>query len=150
MADIFELLKQDHDKHRDMLAKVADAKGADRKTLFDKFKAEALSHANAEEQSLYSEMMAKPKQQDEARHSVAEHKQIDEYIETLEKMEPASEDWMATFVKLKHRYEHHIEEEEEEMFPHAEKAFSESELEEMGDKFAKRKPAEKKDVKKAA
>ncbi len=149
MAGIFELLRQDHDKHRDILAKLADANGAARQTLFDQFKAEALSHANAEEQSLYAEMMALPKQQDEARHSVAEHKQIDEYIATLEEMETSSDDWMATFLKLKHRYEHHIEEEEEDMFPHAEKAFSAEKIEELGQKFAERKPAEKEEIKAA-
>lgn len=149
MADLFELLKQDHDKHRDILAKLADANGAVRQTLFDQFKAEAMSHANAEEQSLYAEMMSMPKQQDEARHSVAEHKQLDEYMSTLEEMETSSDDWMATFLKLKHRYEHHIEEEEEEMFPHARKAFSDEKIAELGKKFAERKPAEKEEVRAA-
>ncbi|MEO0499167.1 MAG: hemerythrin domain-containing protein [Pseudomonadota bacterium] len=143
MPSIFKLLKEDHDKHREMLTGIADADPADRGDLFEKFQAEAVSHANAEEQSLYAEMMAKPDLQDEARHSVSEHKQIDEYVATLESLDPASDDWLATFLKLKHRYEHHIEEEEDEMFPEAKDALSQDKIQELGDKFADRKPAEK-------
>ena len=150
MADIFELLKRDHDRHRELLAEIVDAKPGERKALFAKFKAEALSHANAEEQSLYAAMLSKPDLQDEARHSVSEHKQIDEYVDALEKLDETDADWMATFHKLKHRYEHHIDEEEEEMFKKAEKEFSDAKAEELGDTFAERKPAEKKEVEGAA
>jgi|TARA_R100000501_G_scaffold17919_1_gene34841 hemerythrin-like domain-containing protein len=146
MADIFTLLKRDHDQHREILAELAEADADARQKLFEKFKAEALSHANAEEQTLYAEMMGDPDEQDEARHSVAEHKQIDEYVSTLEEMETTGEDWKATFLKLKHRYEHHIDEEEEEMFPHAKKHISDERAEELGGKFEERKPAEKKEV----
>ncbi|MGB7406351.1 MAG: hemerythrin domain-containing protein [Pacificimonas sp.] len=149
MADLIDRLKQDHDHHREILAKLADANGAVRQNLFDQFKAEATSHANAEEQTLYAEMMADPETQDEARHSVSEHKQIEDYVSTLEGLETSSDDWMATFLKLKHRYEHHIEEEENEFFPKAKDEIEEARRAELGDKFAERKDAELSEAKAA-
>ncbi|MBV7257058.1 hemerythrin domain-containing protein [Pacificimonas sp. WHA3] len=142
MADILELLKKDHETHRGILSDLAKASGAARQTLFGRFKAEALAHANAEEQSLYAAMMSNPKQQDEARHAVAEHKEIDDYVEDLEKMDMHSDEWMSKFLKLKHRYEHHIDEEEEEMFVTAARALSDEKRKELGTKFSERRKAE--------
>ena len=46
------------------------------------------------------------------------------------------------FAQMKKRYLHHIEEEEEEMFPDAAKDLSAQEEEQLGARFAERKPAE--------
>ena len=57
----------------------------------------------------------------------------------IEGVEPSDEIWMAKFTVLKENLEHHIEEEEGEMFPQAEKVFDDSELDELGDRMHVRK-----------
>ena len=146
MADrtIFDRLKQDHDAHRQLFAKMADAKDdSDRlKKLFDQFKVEVSAHAAAEEETLYATMLARPDLREDAQHSVSEHKEIDDYLEELDDLKFDGEAWRKKFAKMKERYLHHIEEEEEEMFPTAAKDLTADEEKKLGALFAKRKPAE--------
>ena len=144
MADarIFADLKADHDRHRAMLARLARADCADRAALFEAFRVEVSAHAAAEEESLYATMLARPGLRDEARHSVAEHKEIDDFFGALTDLDPDSVEWTARFGEMRHRYEHHIDEEEEEMFPAAAKDLSAAEQDRLGKVFEARKPKE--------
>ena len=144
MADarIFEDLKADHDRHRAMLAKLADAKPEDREALFEALRIEVTAHAAAEEESLYATMLANPDLRDEARHSVAEHKEIDDYFGELLELDFASDTWAEKFAEMRHRYEHHIDEEEEEMFLAASEKLTEEDEARLAAIFEKRKPKE--------
>jgi len=148
MTDVFTLLKADHDRHREMLAKIDETHGdsPERRKLFEAFRIEVSAHANAEEQSLYAVMLGDAELQDKGRHSVAEHKEIDDFLEELQDTDMSSPGWLATFRKLKDRYEHHIDEEEEEIFVAAEEALSRSCENDLGKKFTKRKTAEKAEI----
>lgn len=145
-ATIFDRLKQDHDAHRQLFAKMAEAERAkdeDRlEKLFEQFTVEVTAHAAAEEESLYATMLAQPDLREDAQHSVSEHKEIDDYLEELAELKFNGEAWRKKFAEMKKRYLHHIEEEEEEMFPDAAKQLSAAEEERLGKLFAKRKPAE--------
>lgn len=143
-ATIFDRLKQDHDAHRQLFAKMADAKDdADKlKKLFDQFKVEVTAHAAAEEETLYATMLSRPDLREDAQHSVSEHKEIDDYLEELDGLKFDGEAWRKTFAEMKKRYLHHIEEEEEEMFPTAAKELTADEEKNLAALFAKRKPAE--------
>ncbi len=87
-------------------------------------------------------MLANPDLRDEARHSVSEHKEIDDYLGELIGADPSSDAWMKTFKELRHRYLHHIDEEEEEMFPAAARDLSEETKARLAAVFEKRKPKE--------
>lgn len=121
MPTIYQTLKADHDKHRDLLKKLAATKGdsEERRKLWQTFYYDVSAHAAAEELSFYSKLIAESDGQPEGRHSVAEHHELDEMIQGLNEMDFSSPGWLARFRTLKERYEHHIEEEEEEIFPKA-------------------------------
>lgn len=146
MADdrIFEDLKADHDRHRDLFERIAgsDPDGAERAQLFEELRVELQAHAAAEEESLYSTMLANPDLRDEARHSVAEHKEIDDFLGELVEADPSSDTWAKTFKDLRHRYLHHIDEEEEDMFPAAAKDLDDETKARIAAVFEKRKPRE--------
>src|SRR3546814_14995551 len=61
-------------------------------------------------------MLGCPDLRDEARHSVSEHKEIDDKLGELVQIDMDPSSWMEAFGELQHRSLHHIEEEEEEMF----------------------------------
>ncbi|MGO1305293.1 MAG: hemerythrin domain-containing protein, partial [Sphingomonas parapaucimobilis] len=113
-ADIYADLKRDHDKQREMLKELAELKGdgAKRKKLFEAFRIEVQSHAAAEEESLYATMLGEPELRDDARHSVSEHKEIDDLLGEMMDLDFASDEWESKFFHMRHRYEHHIDEEE--------------------------------------
>lgn len=118
-TDIFERLRQDHDRHRNLLDRIDQTHGKsdERSALFEEFTKEVKGHAAAEEQALYSTMMRKPPTTDETRHSVAEHHEIEEALNDIAATDMASGAWLSKFRQLKHDYLHHIDEEEEEHFP---------------------------------
>ncbi|MGP1283641.1 MAG: hemerythrin domain-containing protein [Parasphingopyxis sp.] len=146
MADqkIFARLKEDHDKHRTMLDLIDKTQGDSdgRRELFGRFKTEVIAHAAAEEETLYATMLADPDLRDKSQHSVAEHKELEDYLEELEEMDYSSTGWLARFRTMKDRYLHHIEEEENEMFIAAAKGLSEKTEKELAEKFEQRKPDE--------
>ncbi|MEQ1548005.1 MAG: hemerythrin domain-containing protein [Chakrabartia sp.] len=144
MTDIFSILKSDHELHRQMLAKIAETSGdtPERRDLFEAFRIEVTAHAAAEEQSLYANMLADPALQEDGRHSVAEHKELDDMLGELQDTDMATGAWLTKFKDMRPRYEHQIEEEEDEMFPAAQEQFSKAKAKELGVKFDHRKPEE--------
>lgn len=141
-ARIFEDLKRDHDRHRKLLAKLGDAEEKERRPLFEALRKELQAHAAAEEESLYATMLACPDLRDDARHSVSEHKEIDDRLGELVEADPKSDDWTETFGELRHRYLHHIDEEEEEMFPKAAEGLTDAAEKRIAEVFERRKPRE--------
>ena len=142
---IFARLKADHDRHRELLDRIDQTHGDsdDRRTLFEMFRVEVTAHAASEEMSLYATMLARPDLRDDAQHSVAEHKEIEDYLTDLYEMDFSSTGWLARFRTMKDRYLHHIDEEEEEMFPEAEKGLSDEKKRELAKIFEREKPKEK-------
>src|SRR5690606_36934571 len=114
--DSFDALLADPDRHRLLLKKLGkeDAAPEDRVALFEEFTRELKGHAAAEEQALYSVSLAKPDTTDKARHSVAEHKEIEDMLNHLATVDVSSGEWMEKFEDLRDEYIHHIDEEEEE------------------------------------
>ena len=142
---IFERLRQDHDKHRKLLDRLAETHGEseERKVLFEEFTVEVKGHAAAEEQAVYSTMMRKPETTDETRHSVAEHHEIEEMLNELAATDMSSGAWLMKFRELDHRYRHHIDEEEEEHFPDFAGYLSDEDCAHMQSVFERRKKVEK-------
>jgi hemerythrin-like domain-containing protein len=123
---LFEALREDHQTQRTLLDLLTKTHGASdgRDELFQKVKAELQYHANAEERALYVPMMEHDMSQEKARHSVAEHHEIDEMIETLEATDYSSPSWIASARKLQELVNHHLDEEEQEVFQLAGRALS--------------------------
>lgn len=146
MADvtIFDRLKQDHDKHRAMLVEIADAAGdADKRgKLLEAFRIEVSAHAAAEEETLYATMLRDPDLRDDGRHSVSEHKEIEDMILHLYDVKVDGAAWRKGFDELRTKYDHHITEEEEEMFPEAADKIDDADEAKLAALFDQRKPDE--------
>ena len=134
---IFEALRDDHDTQRtlaDLLLKTeGDSDG--RRELFDRFKRELEAHAGAEERFFYVPLMEYDLTQEHARHSVAEHKEIDDFIEQLDGYDMSGPQWIQTARELADRLLHHLEEEEKEVFPVAGKALSDADKTSLAEEY---------------
>lgn len=142
---VLDRLVADHDRHREMLDKIAETSGdtEERRELFTQLTKELKSHAAAEEQSVYSEMLADPEVNDETRHSVAEHHEIEEMLNDLAATDMSSSAWLQKFKQFDERYRHHIDEEEDDHFPDFAKQIDAAMDKEMVEVFDERKKAEK-------
>ena len=145
MADIYDAIKADHDEHRALLDTIAGTTGAsdERRQAWTAFYNDVKSHAAAEEETFYSKLISKTWGQDAARHSVHEHQQLDDLMEELNEMDMGHGSWLEKFKTLQHDYNHHMDEEENEVFTRAREVISEDEIKGYGDRFLARKKEER-------
>ena len=134
---VFEALRVDHDSQRDLAEKLIETEGAsdERAQLFDRLKTELAAHADAEERFFYIPMMEFDLTQEKARHSVAEHHELDELVETLEETDMSSSSWLNTAKELHERLTHHLDEEEQEVFQMAGKVLTETQKTELAPSY---------------
>lgn len=134
---LFEALREDHDTQRTLLALLIKTHGDSegREALFEKAKKALRSHAAAEERALYIPMMELDMTQEKARHSVAEHHEIDELVEELEDTDFSSPGWLAAARKLHELVTHHLDEEEQEVFQLAGRALSDDDKARLADTY---------------
>ncbi|MFD0849428.1 hemerythrin domain-containing protein [Sphingosinicella xenopeptidilytica] len=139
--DVFGRLVEDHDRHRALLAMIEETQGKspDRQTLFLELVKELKSHAAAEEQALWSTVLRDPETTDDARHAIAEHKEIDDMLADLAARDMASPGWLRRFADLRQEYLHHIREEEQEQFVAAQKHLKATDVRYMRRIFNRRK-----------
>jgi len=135
--DIYERLKADHGKQRGLCGGLAKTSGdtEERRRLFAALKTEIEAHAAAEEQTLYADLIATTEMQEQARHSVTEHKEAADLIEELAATDMSSSGWIARFAKLREELEHHLDEEEADVFPEARKLIAAGRADELGTAF---------------
>ena len=144
MATIYEVIKRDHEDHRDVLKKLDATQGdsEERRALYAKMKEEVEAHTSAEEQTFYATLMSYEEGREKARHSVSEHKEAADMLEELDGMEFSSPGWLTKFRSLKDELEHHMDEEEKEIFARARKLIPEDKAVALGRQFQERKQDE--------
>ena len=129
------LLEADHDKVKKMLdeGESTTERGVKTRTeLFQELKAELTIHERIEEEIFYPALKSHPKAKDIVLEAYEEHHVVDEIMGELEMTPVTDEAWGAKFLVMKENIEHHIEEEEGDMFKQARQVFDEGELEELG------------------
>ena len=135
--NIFEALRSDHDRQRDLVERLVQTEGAsdERQELFEQLKSELEAHAGAEERFFYVPLMEEDLTQDKARHSVSEHKELDDFVEQLEGYDMSGSQWIQTAKDLAHRLTHHLDEEEQEVFQLAGKALTERQKQDLAEQY---------------
>ena len=142
--DAISLLKDDHDKVKKMLAdgeETTERAEVGRTELFAKLKEEMLIHERIEEEIFYPALKEHPKAKEIVLEGFEEHHVVDEIMGELEATDVTDETWSAKFKVMKENIEHHIEEEEGEMFKQARQVFSAEELDELGARMMELKQA---------
>jgi hemerythrin superfamily protein len=138
MMDIRELLKQDHDEVLQMAQKISQTdEAAEAKKLFEQMREAVVKHARAEERILYPALEDSGDEEagEMAREAAVEHELVDLLFERMMKMRTASDNWKARASVVKELLEHHIEEEQGEVFQKLGELFEDEELEQMGEHF---------------
>ena len=140
--DALALLEADHVKVKKLLAELeaTTERGVKTRTeLFATIKGEMMVHETIEEEIFYPELKAHPKARDIVLESFEEHHVVDLLMSELEGMDVDDENWGAKAVVMKENIEHHIEEEEGEMWTTARRVFDSDELKDLGNRMAERK-----------
>jgi hemerythrin superfamily protein len=125
--DIFHFIKNDHQEVKNLFQKImASTDHEESKKLFAELKNELLIHSETEEKTFYQALQTHSlKDNDLVQKAKKEHQHVELILNQLSKLTVAAEKWFIQFGELKQMVEHHIAEEETEMFSRAKKCFSE-------------------------
>ena len=137
-ADAIEILERDHRRFEDLLKQGEDTTERARITrreLLATLTAELNAHELKEEKVLYPALKSHPEARDIVLEGYEEHHVADLIVEELHQVATDDEKWGAKFKVLKESLEHHIQEEEGEMFKTARGIFSAEELQDLGDRM---------------
>jgi hemerythrin-like domain-containing protein len=134
---IFEALRDDHQIQRTLISILVETHGDSegRREIFEKVQRELRAHAAAEERYFYVPLIESDTTQEAARHSVAEHKELDDYLEQLEGYDRTAPQWLLTAEQFAERLIHHLDEEEAEVFPVAGRVLSDDDKTKLAEEY---------------
>ena len=141
-TDAITLLIDDHREMQDLLKRGEDTSGRaarERKALLDTIAAKLTVHEAIEEKIFYPALEEHPETRDIVLEGFQEHHVADLIVKELYDTSTTAEEWAAKFKVLKENIEHHIQEEEGEMFRGARGVITQQELVELGGRMAKMK-----------
>jgi hemerythrin superfamily protein len=132
-ASIYDLLKADHKTVKALFEEMeASEQPATRTRLLARLKYELLAHSEAEDVVFYQ-----PLKPAESTHALIleaeeEHRVVSRLLGELERLSPESDKWKARLTVLKGLVEHHVEEEEGELFKRAKRQIDSAQEQEIG------------------
>jgi hemerythrin-like domain-containing protein len=133
--DAIALLREDHANAKKLMTELEETTERGVKTRerkWAKLLKELTIHENIEEEVFYPALAKHPKARDIVLEALEEHHLVDDIVEQLKDTPFDDEHWAAKFKVTKENVEHHIEEEETEMFKIARQVFTTEELAELG------------------
>jgi hemerythrin superfamily protein len=129
-VDAIELLKMQHEEAKKLFAEIEAAEDEKKEELFEQL-ADALAvHATIEEKHFYP-ATKNARTEELLQEAVEEHLGVKRLIADLLEMSPEDAQFDAKVKVLKEQVEHHVEEEEGELFPKVRKMFKEDELDDL-------------------
>jgi hypothetical protein len=142
--DAINILKQDHDKVKDLFDDFEKAeKRSEKKKIIDKAIMELKIHATIEEEFFYPALRGQQEVDQELLNEAhEEHHVAKMLIAELDDIDETMDSYDAKFTVLAENIRHHIKEEEDELFPQARQ--TELDFEAMGNDFLTRKQQLKK------
>jgi hemerythrin superfamily protein len=134
---LIALFLKDHLVMRTYLSKILELGNSDASSstqLLIAFQKVLDRHTYEEEHFLYPETKKKPETRPETLEGWEEHRLIGQLFTEMKGLPLHNEKWTAKLKVMKETLFHHLKEEEEELFPEAEKRLSQSLLQELGEK----------------
>ena len=145
MPNAITMLKADHAVVKRLLRELnatTERATKERERLVSEIERELKTHAQVEEEVFYPAFKAATEKTDAVDmfyEAAEEHHLVDMVLPALKSANPKSHEFEAKAKVLKDLIEHHVREEEQEMFAKARQVFSDEQLRELGDLMAARK-----------
>jgi hemerythrin-like domain-containing protein len=137
--DAFSLLKADHRKVEELFSQLESASGQAKLRVFEQIQMELELHAHIEEKVFYPALEEPEETHELTMEAYEEHDVVKKLLKELSRARTPNEEWEAKAKVLQENVEHHVEEEENELFPKAEAALGEEEIEVLGEQLQSEK-----------
>ena len=137
--DAFELLKADHKKVAELFDLLETASDKRKLDVFKQIKSELEVHTHIEETIFYPALEKPAETHDLTLEAYEEHNVVKALLAELSGATSATDEWQAKAKVLRENVEHHVDEEENELFDKADDALSDEEIEALGERMAAEK-----------
>jgi iron-sulfur cluster repair protein YtfE (RIC family) len=132
-----QLLKSEHEKAKRAFAEIQAATANERAPLWAKLEPELKVHEEMEEVALYGPVAQELGSTDQTLKEWHEHHheevtEAEALIQEIDDLDSTSDDWVEKVEELQEALEHHIEEEEGDIWPRIQQAWDQSKLEYAG------------------
>lgn len=131
----FQLLKADHKNVAQLFDQLESASGKAKLEVFNQIKTELELHTHIEEKIFYPALEEPEETHELTLEAYEEHDVVKKLLQQLSRARTPNEQWEAQAKVLRENVEHHVEEEENELFKKADAALSDEEIEELGDQM---------------
>lgn len=131
----FQLLKNDHQIVSGLFDQIESASGQAKTQLFTRLKSELDVHALIEEKIFYPALENKKESREITLEAYEEHKVVKDLLAELANGSSADEEWDAKLKVLRENVDHHVDEEEGELFDKANDVLSDEELDRIGEEM---------------
>lgn len=135
--DIYELLKKDHEAVSELFDQIEQTEEDDadeRERLFAEINRELTVHGEIEETIFYPAIKNADKTHDVVMEGIEEHQIIKQLMSEMQDLGTEDDQWEAKLTVLREIVEHHVEEEETEMFPKARKVLGGDEADALAER----------------
>lgn len=134
MDTIYDILKAEHKQVSDL---IQQALRDGSKDTFFKIKAKTEPHLMGEEKLFYPLLEEKTEMRELVNHAYEEHNEIKSISSELENMDAGSSEWTSKLKELDESISHHVEEEENKVFPESQRILSENKAQEIAQQYLK-------------
>ncbi len=141
--DALQFLKDEHDEAKAVFSKLEEAKGAEASRLWEKLSSMLSLHEELEETYFYPRLREVSSTEDLILEGFQEHHVMDLLIGEISGLQPSAEEWQPKIKVLQENTEHHIEEEEGELFPKVRKIWDTDMRKRVGEEMEKAKASHK-------
>ena len=138
----FELLKADHQKVAELFDRLDAASGRAKLNIFREIKSELELHTHIEEKFFYPALEPPKETHDLTLEAFEEHNVVKMLLAELSNAKSADDEWQAKAKVLRENVEHHVKEEENELFDKADDLLSDEKIETLGQEMEAEKAFE--------
>src|SRR5688572_9856499 len=131
----FQLLKNDHKIVSGLFDQIESASGQAKTQLFTRLKSELDVHALIEEKVFYPALENQKESREITLEAYEEHKVVKDLLAELANGSSADEEWDAKLKVLRENVDHHVDEEEGELFDKADDVLSDEDLDRIGEQM---------------
>lgn len=134
--DVFELIKEAHRKVETLFTEIESTDGSKKlDQYFNQLYKELNVHAQAEELTFYPTMRDHEDLKELVNEAEEEHTEVKVMLEQIKSLDATSSEFKAKISELKDAVQHHVQEEENEVFPKVRQSVNDEELKQLATEF---------------
>ncbi|NLP00984.1 MAG: hemerythrin domain-containing protein [Fibrobacter sp.] len=133
--EFYEQIRTEHNEVKQILNRMLNSSPSRRETLIKELKVALVPHLEGEEKVFYPVLDSKRESHEIILEALLEHRIARNLFNELMDLNVDADDWIARTKVLKDIIEHHIEEEESEIFQAGEKLISHEQISQIYEKY---------------